>query len=181
MNEEDVKKILDKMYHTEYTGSLTYAEYLDDFAGEICQLESKPKRVIKSPPKPRPESMPKPDEGRLLTDKEIMEILNIGFGSPFDAVAKAQRDLTASIKDTEWVERLNGCKDGCRLSMETVRKQKDAECSKEIEEIFQQEISINWEECTVLSNRLNPDDKSEIDEILHLKWQALKDRYKEKK
>ena len=48
-------------------------------------------------------SKPKPDEGRLLTDEEILEIVKLGFGSPFDAVAKAQRDLTASIKDARFL------------------------------------------------------------------------------
>ena len=84
---------------------------------------------------PRQLFEPKPDESRLLSDEETLEILKIGAGPPFDAIAKAQDAKTASIKDKEFVEE----KVDFGLSVhEAAWEQATFECQQREDKIFKE-------------------------------------------
>ena len=71
----------------------------------------------------------KPNEGsRLLTERELAPLV----GSP-EEITKAQRDLTASIMDAFWWERI-----------QHITKLKDKECQARIEALIEEIGKMTW-------------------------------------
>lgn len=93
--------------------------------------------------------LPKPDESRLLLDEEILEASQVsmllpngkldpdsGYLTGRRQVAKAQRDLTASIKEAEFAERIKQYERNSNKIIDTLCKEKDVECQARVERIF---------------------------------------------
>ncbi len=144
---EEVKKILDKdrdNTRVNYNGVCYFKIFptsIDAFAQQICQLSPK------SPDNPDGYK-PKPDESRLIeVSLEEAEKCR-GWASQrkkfIEAKVKAQRDLTASIKEAEIAEIGKRIMEGIDTAIgayestcEALLKQKEAECQARVERILE--------------------------------------------
>ncbi len=126
MDIEEVKKILDKDREgTKATsnGVVNFVEYptsTSKLAQQICQFEPKFNNALEADAHnwdTRELSEPKPDEGGLLSPDVIKQhqdrarrVSTMDMSTPVDiivytnSILKAQRDLTASIKDAEFAK-----------------------------------------------------------------------------